>query len=354
MRKLIRFLAIVVILGAVAYLSKEFWGDFRNQRMYDKLKIEVVSDDSMEERTSKKKRMRYSLKHLQEQNADCIGIIEIPDTAIYYPVLYSEREDGFFYMNRNFEKEPEGRGSIFADYRCNYEKPSYNIMLYGHRMRNGQMFADLQYYKEKKYWQEHPKVYYTTTEGTGTYKIFAVYMSADPEVMDEQQKKYQLNFIDGTEEEKQEFIHAVKSWSFYNTKLTPTIDQEILTLRTCDYAVSNGRISVVAYLDEFEPSEEWLEAERGSTVETAESASEADTAEMTDGALEADTAENEPKSVDEISELGVSDEDVPNENAFDESDAALTETTSDEDVLDADATDADISDDDADELILAE
>lgn len=248
-RKLIQLLAVAVIIAAAAYLLREFLGDFKNQKLYDELKTEEMSSEYPGKRYS-------PIWELQKQNPDCIGIVEIPDTAIYYPVLYSKEEDGYFYVNRNFHKEPEGRGSIFMDHRCDYEKPSANLILYGHRMRNGQMFADLKRYKDKKYWQEHPYVYYTNERGTGAYRIFAVYLSYDPEVMDEYQNKYQMNFLDGTDEEKAEFVKAVKSWSFYNTGLTPEADSEFITLRTCDYAVDNGRISVVGYLESFEEAAE--------------------------------------------------------------------------------------------------
>lgn len=248
-RKLIEILAAAVLIAAAAYLLREFWGDFKNQKLYDELKTEEMSGEY--------KKKRYSpIKELQEKNPDCIGIVEIPDTAIYYPVLYSKEEDGYFYVNRNFDKEPEGRGSIFMDYRCDYKKPSDNLILYGHRMRNGQMFADLKRYKDKKYWQEHPYVYYTDERGIGTYRIFAVYLSYDPEIMNEHQNKYQMNFINGNEDEKTEFVKAVKSWSFYNTGITPEADSEFITLRTCDYAVDNGRISVVGYLESFEEAED--------------------------------------------------------------------------------------------------
>lgn len=245
-RRLIQVLAVAVIIAAAAYLSREFFGDFRNQKLYDGLKTEKMTGRDTEEE------MRYSLAELQKKNPDCIGIVEIPGTSIYYPVLYSKKEDGFFYVNRNFNQEPEGRGSIFMDYRCDDKKPSANRILYGHRMRNGQMFADLKNYKAKKYWQEHPYVYYTNEQGTGIYRIFSVYFSYDPEAMDEYQNKYQMNFLDGTDEEKAEFVNAMKAWSIYDTETTPDADSEFLTLRTCDYAVENGRISVVGFLESFE------------------------------------------------------------------------------------------------------
>lgn len=246
-RYLVRILAVIIIVIAARYLFLEHEANRYNESIYENLKMEPETAKEKESASGP----RYDLEALKKANPDCVGIVEIPGTDIYYPVLYSEKEDGFYYMKRNFYEEPDGRGSIFMDFRCDHKKPSTNLVLYGHRMRNDQMFAQLKGYKEKSFWEEHQLIYYTDERGTGTYRIFAAYLSKDPENMDENQKKYQLEFIDAAgEEEITAFSEAVRSWSYYNTGIKTEPQDCFLTLRTCDYAVSNGRISVVARLEQ--------------------------------------------------------------------------------------------------------
>ncbi len=241
-------LAVIVIVIAASYLFFELKGNWYNEKIYTDLLMEPEQSqgDSAGEPV-----LRYSLEELKKVNPDCVGIIEVLGTGIYYPVVISDKEDGLYYMNRNFYQEKDGRGSIFMDYRCDPEKPSTNLMFYGHRMRNNQMFAQLKQYKSKEFWKAHQIIYYTDENGTKQYQIFAAYLSGDPEGMDETQKRYQMEFIEGDlAEERNKFLSAVKSWSFYDTGVTVDAEktEEFITLRTCDYAVNNGRISVVAKL----------------------------------------------------------------------------------------------------------
>ena len=46
--------------------------------------------------------------------------------------------------------------------------------------------------------------------------------------------------------EYQEFITACKDKSFYDTGVTAVYGEKLLTLSTCEYSQSNGRMVVVA------------------------------------------------------------------------------------------------------------
>ena len=243
MRKAIRILSVLLILGAIGYITFFVKGEYENSRLYDSLKTQPVKAAARPDREE----FRYDLAHLKELNPDCVGIVEIPGTIIYYPVVFSAKEDGLYYLRRDFYGKRQSRGSIFMDYRCDPAKPSTNLILYGHRMRSGQMFARLMDYKSKDFWKEHRIVRWTDDSGTWEYEIFAVYLAADPSVLDEAARHYQLNFIDGeSESDVLAFGQAVKTWSYYDTSIAVKETDQFLTLKTCDYAVENGRMVVVA------------------------------------------------------------------------------------------------------------
>jgi sortase B len=96
-------------------------------------------------------------QQLHEQNPDMVGWVKIEGTAINYPVMYTPN-DGDFYLNHGFDKQKSKSGVPFIDQRCSINPPATNIIIYGHHMKNGTMFADLAKYKDKKFWQDHPVV----------------------------------------------------------------------------------------------------------------------------------------------------------------------------------------------------
>lgn len=249
-RRTVRVLAVLVLAAASCYLVVEWKGNEDNRRLYEDMRTDRGGGENRD-----RPGQRYDLEALAARNPDCVGVVEIPGTAIVYPVVYTDREDGLYYLKRNFDREKDARGSIFLDFRCDPEKPSTNLILYGHRMRSGQMFGQLKEYRSEAFLRSHPLVYYTDTAGTRAYRIFAVVLSEDPSRMDMETRKYQLEFVDA---EDQEDMRGFGAFMVKRSLHRPddaagellAKETEFLTLRTCDYAVENGRISVVAVRSE--------------------------------------------------------------------------------------------------------
>lgn len=81
-----------------------------------------------------------NLSLLFEQNADCIGWICIPGTAVDYPLMHTP-EDSEKYLRKDFYGAYSINGVPFLDGRCSLE--SANLIIYGHNMKNGTMFGSL-------------------------------------------------------------------------------------------------------------------------------------------------------------------------------------------------------------------
>ena len=64
------------------------------------------------------------------------------DTNINYPLMKGDNNS--FYLEHNYRGEESRSGSIFADYALsdNYYS-NYNMVVYGHNMRDGSMFNSL-------------------------------------------------------------------------------------------------------------------------------------------------------------------------------------------------------------------
>ena len=69
-------------------------------------------------------------------NNDLVGWMEIPGTKINYPVVQSPYEANF-YLRRNFKKENATCGTLYVREACDVFRPSDNVTIYGHNMRNG-------------------------------------------------------------------------------------------------------------------------------------------------------------------------------------------------------------------------
>lgn len=179
-----------------------------------------------------------------QQNNDMVGWIQIPGTSIDYPVVQSKYEKDY-YLRRDFQKKDATCGTIYAREECNVNTPSDSVLLYGHNMRNGTMFHDLINYKEKSFWEQNRYIYFDTLTEYHTYEIVAVFITtADPSVG----FHYHL-FTNGSELTYNKFVSTCKELALYETGITPTYGQKLLTLSTCDKEVGygkDGRLVVVA------------------------------------------------------------------------------------------------------------
>ncbi len=181
---------------------------------------------------------------LYEKNDDIVGWIRIPDTRINYPVMQT-KDDMEYYLHRDFNGNEDVNGLPFLDARCDVEKPSTNLLIYGHSMNSGAMFAGLADYKDYEFYQAHKKVYFDTMRERGEYEVVAVFQSRVAYV-DEVTFRY-YNFIQAdTQEEFDSFISAVKKLSYYDTGVDVEYGDELLTLSTCDREITDGRLVVLA------------------------------------------------------------------------------------------------------------
>lgn len=175
-------------------------------------------------------------------NEDMVGWIEIPGTEINYPVVQSPYEANF-YLRKNFYKEKATCGTIYVREACDVFKPSDNVTIYGHNMRNGTMFADLHLYEEKDFWEDNKYIYFDTLYEYHTYEIFAVFIStADLDV------GFSYHIFDdaANQAEYDEFVATCKELSLYDTGITPQLGEKLITLSTCDKSIDDGRFVVVA------------------------------------------------------------------------------------------------------------
>lgn len=184
---------------------------------------------------------KYAAVH--EQNSDFVGWVNIDGTNINYPVMQTI-DNPNFYLKRGFEKQYSNYGVPYAQENCALGI-SDNVVIYGHHMNNGSMFADLCKYEREDFYQEHPTIHFDTLSSLGEYEIVAVFKTV---AYSEDGFKY-YHFVDAEDETAFDaFISQCKDLALYDTGVNAEYGDKLLTLSTCEYSRTNGRMVVVAKL----------------------------------------------------------------------------------------------------------
>lgn len=183
-------------------------------------------------------------EELYEQNHDIVGWISIADTKINYPVMQSINEPNF-YLNHSFDKTPSNYGCPYVQENCDVQKPSDNIVIHGHHLKNGSMFTDLMKFKDKEFWEEHRRITFNTLTERNEYEVIAVFKTVVYTGMEDEFKYFLFSDAE-ISEQFDEYVSKCKELSLYDTGISAKYGDKLITLSTCEYSSSNGRLVVVA------------------------------------------------------------------------------------------------------------
>lgn len=201
-------------------------------------------------------------KELYERNNDLIGWLTIEGTKIDYPVMQT-MEDEQYYLHRDFYGEKNKNGCLLLDTdtwtgvgsrKTEYthlvggemvtKKPSTNLIIHGHDMRNGDMFGNLDLYQDKEYGMKHNIICFDSLYEHREYELISVYRSkvyqSDTEIF-----KYYQFFQADSKEEFDEWNKYIKELQLYDTGVTAEFGDEFITLSCCDSYTEDGRFVVV-------------------------------------------------------------------------------------------------------------
>lgn len=182
------------------------------------------------------------LKALKAQNSDFAGWLSIAGTNVDYPVVCSDNTD--YYLTHTFNGTKSSLGTLFSLGKTDYGS-SKNIAIYGHHITgSGQkMFKPLLSYKDKSFWSDHRTITLDTLSGKRTYKVFAV-INMENDEWDPSTADFVSN------DEFTAFVNRAKDQALYDTGISVSASDRILTLITCDrsYAGKDGRLVVMAVM----------------------------------------------------------------------------------------------------------
>lgn len=182
------------------------------------------------------------LAELYQLNHDLVGWLTVPGTNVDYPVV-QRKESVDYYLHRDFYGNKDSHGCLYIREQCDVDKPSDNVTLYGHRMKDQTMLAQLARYESKAHWQDNQYLYFDTLTERHTYQIIYVFTTT---ASAGEGFAYHLLVDAADPEEFNSFLVNCAQNSLYDTGLSATYGDKLLTLSTCEYSQENGRLVVVA------------------------------------------------------------------------------------------------------------
>ncbi|MCO6017930.1 SrtB family sortase [Carnobacterium divergens] len=237
-RKLLSGVMLIVLLFSGWKILTILTENQHNQRILaDVQKVYQKQAQQTRSVTSKKP----AFVELKKINPDIKGWISIPDTAIDYPILQSSDND--FYLKHNYQKEIARAGSVFKDFR-NQSESEFNTILYGHNMKDGSMFADLQNYLDEDFFNKHPTFDYETETKSYQVEVFAAYETTTD--------FYYIETDFSQPQAYSNYLTTIKQQSKFQTNVIVTDQDQIITLSTCDtgFDYEKGRFVIQGKLIE--------------------------------------------------------------------------------------------------------
>jgi sortase B len=210
--------------------------------LYD---VKTVYDDSILEEDILVYKPNYEmelfdLKELQVNiNEDIIAWIQIDETNIDYPVLYSKDN---IYIENNYKKYYSSLGSIFLNNKNDINFNDDYSIIYGHNNDMGLMFSDIKKYSDKDYFDNHSNGKLYTNNCVYNMEILSYNIIDSNSDLAFNIDKYKNNSND--------LIYSHLKQNHINTNdIKITNDDKLILLSTCNDSNSSLRSVLLAKLE---------------------------------------------------------------------------------------------------------
>lgn len=181
-----------------------------------------------------------------KENSDFKGWISISNTKVDNPIYQTDNND--FYLNHNQKKQRSVYGALYFD--CDdvidKEQSDKNLVIFGHRMKNGTMFGTLKKFRSLDFYKQNPTIEFSTLHKNSTYKIYAIFVLNAVKADDENYiyNIYRQSFINETEFNT--WRDEAYDRSIIDTGVDVKMGDNIITLVTCTSDFENARLVIMA------------------------------------------------------------------------------------------------------------
>ena len=243
-RRVLMFILLAVFLISGALTVHQYLEDKRIQEEYERLAEEAArqtTEAPTEPETEETEPLEEAyvspidFEALTAENPDTIGWIRIPDTNVDYPIVQGTDND--FYLDHDFYGKESAAGSIYLDFESEADLQGRNQILYGHNMKNGSMFKDINRYKDPEYFKEHQYFSIYTPEREICLKAVSCYYGEAKPIVRMTGFKTQETF--------DEFVRTMVEPCSYKEEVEYPA-RSIFTLVTCSYEINDARTFLFA------------------------------------------------------------------------------------------------------------
>lgn len=238
--KIVSLAAFVVAVVCLTRVGMDFARSAKNRHLAGSLAAETSSTPVSSQPYPAGMLARFQA--LYDQNPDIKGWITIAGTGIDYPVV--QTADNSLYLTNDFHRQKSDYGTLFLDYRDSIQPSSRNLIIYGHNMKDGQMFHNILKYQQTDFYNSAPVIQFDTLYGAYKWKVFACFIANASE-----KDGYVFNYLrtdfpsDG---QFTSFINEASARSLIKTAVDVQPTDTILTLSTCTYEYNDARFVVMA------------------------------------------------------------------------------------------------------------
>lgn len=209
-----------------------------NENSSEEAQEEISEGESVQQEPQQEESSISKEDIVFEENV--IGWINVDGTNIDYPVV--QADDNEYYLNHNYKGERDSYGSIYMDFRNVSVERDDNIIIYGHKIRDGSMFSDLANYTNegiyKEYFENNDTVTLDHNGERTTWEIYSAY------VVNLDREDYYLFTIFKDREKYKDFIEDSKERSLVKKDIEITEDDTIISLVTCNFWYDNARVII--------------------------------------------------------------------------------------------------------------
>ena len=242
--RLIMFVLLVGLVFSGYKIVDYFYTSYDEKQNFNNVEKLVESEYEDEKIQYNDFEILKKYKKVYEKNNDLVGWIKIKNTNIDYPVMQTPEEEEY-YIHRDFYGEYSSAGTLFVDLESNVQKPSDNILIYGHNMKTGKMFHDLLKYENESFYKNHKYIQFDTIYGNGTYEVIAAFRT---HILTEKEDGFRYYQFFNAEDKSafNQYVSGCKALTGYTIDTDASYGDSLLTLSTCAYHTDNGRFVVVA------------------------------------------------------------------------------------------------------------
>ena len=169
--------------------------------------------------------------------ASVVAWVRVPGTTVDYPIVQGRQDSPDFYLTHDADGERSAWGAPYIDAGCAQGAESPLVIVYGHHMSDGTMFAPLAQYSSRDFAEGHRTIRVYTHEKTIELEVFAA------------------DVVDANSEGKRtDFADAAELDAYLGDKLSrcevvleePADVEQAWAFVTCSYQTSNSRTVVYA------------------------------------------------------------------------------------------------------------